>query len=282
MLGVAMKLFQRFLIFSALLGVVLGVSAVSIAAQWEPRPGWRDSYSVDGVCYCDSSNYDHGIGTKTVLAPDGFRRSVKQVCTDIESRFGKGSRDNRIPYNTIACGHGPANDAPDEDLVNGCPGRVDIGNAGCFETGPEWPLAALYGEPMQPLDRSSWSITANVNANSLSALADGNPQTRWSTGTAQKEGQWVEIDFGRLQLVDQIVMNTTASPNDYPRHIRLENHTADGVIENLPFTLEFSGEVTRLTLQPTQLHKIRIIQTGTTDHWYWSIHELHVGYSASE
>lgn len=276
-----MKLIQL-LLRIGLPGMVLSMSATAGTVQWEPRPGWRDSYSVDGVCYCDSSNYDHGIGAKTVLAPDGFRRSVKQICTDIESRLGRGRRDNRIPYNTIACGHGPANDAPDEDLVNGCPGRVDMGVAGCFETGPRWPLAALYGAPMQSLDRAGWSMTASVNNASLAALADGNPQSRWSTGSAQTDGQWVAIDLGRLQLVDQIVMDTAASPTDYPRQIRLEYHTADGVIENLPFTLDLSGEVTRLTLQPTQLRTIRIVQTGTTERWYWSIHELHVGYDASE
>ncbi len=262
--------------------VSIGFAAVTHAFAWEPKPGWRDSYAVDGICYCDTSNYDHGIGTKTVLAPDGFYRSVRQICVDIEDRFGKGSTVNRIPYNTIACGNGPANDAADEHLVNGCPGRVDMGAAGCFEIGPGWPLAHLYGPPMKRLDRSVWSISSNKNTKQLSALADGNATTRWTTSEKQSVGQWLEIDMGDQHLINQIVMDTTGSPQDYAREVRLESHTRSGEVEVIPYTAATIGEITRLVLPPTELRKLRIVQTGTTDHWYWSIHELHVGYLTPE
>lgn len=115
--------------------------------HWRPVAGWRDSYAVDGICYCDSTNYDHGIGEIMVSTPDGQRRSVVQICEDIKATFGTGRISDRIPYNTIACGHGPANNAPDENLQSGCPGRVDRGAAGCFELGPAWPLDLLYSDP---------------------------------------------------------------------------------------------------------------------------------------
>ncbi|OED37975.1 hypothetical protein AB833_21585 [Chromatiales bacterium (ex Bugula neritina AB1)] len=117
-----------------------------ISKRWKPYKSWRDSYSVDGICYCDSSNYDHGIGAVLIDTPDGRQRTVVQICNDIKTTYGTGRVSDRIPYNTIACGNAPANNAPDEDLKTGCPGRVDQGSSGCFQIGPPWPLDALYGK----------------------------------------------------------------------------------------------------------------------------------------
>ncbi len=111
------------------------------AQNYKPRPGWKDSYSVGGRCYCDSNGYDHGLAKKSASTPVG-RLNVVQICEDIEDALGTGPSNGRIPYNDIQCGHGPANDAADE---TGCPGRVDIGSAGCNVKGPRWDLDAVYG-----------------------------------------------------------------------------------------------------------------------------------------
>jgi hypothetical protein len=46
-------------------------------------------------------------------------------------------------YNDVQCGNGPENTAGDED-VGQCPGRVDLGKAGCNQIGPLWDLDDLY------------------------------------------------------------------------------------------------------------------------------------------
>lgn len=257
--------------------IALWLSLSSIALAWKPHPGWRDSYGVDGICYCDTTNFDHGIGDKTVLSPDGFRRSVRQICADIRQRYGQGATQGRIPYNTIACGHGPANDAADEDLVSGCPGRVDIGEAGCFDTGPQWPLNELYGTTMQRLDRSHWALNASVNQKNLKAMIDGKAESRWTTNTQQAPGQWVEIDLGVSRMINRIELESVGSPNDYPVQWRIEDRT-DAAPVVLPAVAEFTGEVTRLVIPDTTIQRLRIVQTGSSARWYWSIHELHVGY----
>ena len=119
----------------------LFVAHSAFSQNWNPNSGWEDSYAVDGVCYCNSSNYDHGLDNKTANTPIG-RLNVMEICNDIRSVLGEGRRSGRIPYNDIQCGNGPANDAPDE---TGCPGRVDIGSAGCDDIGPRWDLDAVYG-----------------------------------------------------------------------------------------------------------------------------------------
>ncbi|MGH1344839.1 MAG: hypothetical protein ACRBN8_24980 [Nannocystales bacterium] len=95
--------------------------------------GWADSYSVDGRCYCASS-FDHNIGELVVDTPAG-PRTVLQICEALGA--GPGIGGNPM-YNDIQCGHGPANDAGDEDW---CPGRVDQGTDGCCTAGPTWDLS---------------------------------------------------------------------------------------------------------------------------------------------
>ena len=115
-------------------------------AQWNPQPGWKDSYAVDGRCYCDSSNFDHNLSSKSADTPLG-KKNVVEICNDIRDKLGTGSKQGRIPFNDIQCGHGPANDAADEAA---CPGRVDIGPAGCDVKGPRWDLQAVYGDNAPP------------------------------------------------------------------------------------------------------------------------------------
>lgn len=267
------------------LAVLTLLFIVSNADAWEPRPGWRDSYAVDGMCYCDSSNYDHGIGKITVPASDGYSRSVQQICEDIKSKLGVGAKEGRIPYNTIACGNAPANDAVDEDLVTGCPGRVDLGNAGCFDIGPKWPLDKIYGLPVRTIDRSDWQISASDNQKNTAAMADGNSQTRWTTNRHQTHGQWLEIDLGALYKLNVVDLETVASRHDFPVEWLLEV-SVDGQQWSVAGSSEVSGdqallqrgEITRMRFSEARVRHLRITQTGQSKKYYWSVHELTAGY----
>ena len=71
----------------------------AVHAQENPQPGYKDSYAVDGVCYCDS-NFDHGIANINISTPIG-NRTVRQVCDDIEDALGTGRSSGRALYNDI-------------------------------------------------------------------------------------------------------------------------------------------------------------------------------------
>ena len=124
---------------------------------------WSDSYSVDGQCYCDS-NFDHGLSSITVDTPDGVK-SVPQVCSDITSRFGSGRFNNRVYYNTIQCGHGPANNAADESVCPGIPLAAGnyTGNR-CQQTGATWNLDLVYpAQTTQPAPVDSAPVDEPVD-----------------------------------------------------------------------------------------------------------------------
>lgn len=109
-----------------------------------PSPGWADSYSIGGKCYC-ATTFDHGIGNYTVNTPAGVK-TVRDVCNAIGPGPGKSS--NPV-YNTVQCGHEPAHD--DAIIIGGqpvkdekvCPGRVDQGSGGCQNKGPLWDLSVF-------------------------------------------------------------------------------------------------------------------------------------------
>ena len=127
--------------------IMAGSFFSSALAQNIPDPtratGWSDSYSVDGQCYCDT-NFDHGLSSVSVETNDG-RKPVTEICADIRSTFGNGSTQGRLYFNTVQCGHGPANNAADESVCPGIPRATgDYTGNRCNEKGATWNLDQLY------------------------------------------------------------------------------------------------------------------------------------------
>ncbi len=113
--------------------------------QWNPQhPGWTDSFAANGFCWCNSSNFDHGIGTKTVTI-NGTNYKIIDICDELKKHPQyRAFQNGDAPYNDIQCGNGPANDAADE---TGCPGRTDLGPSGCNQIGPKWDMNWLQTRP---------------------------------------------------------------------------------------------------------------------------------------
>ena len=257
---------------------------VAVSQEWNPRPNWKDSYAVDGVCYCDSNGYDHNLDSKSADTPIGIQ-NVVDICETIERVMGQGSTDGRIPYNDIQCGNGPPNDAADE---LGCPGRVDIGPQGCDQIGPKWDLETAYadqvGQPQPPeipedgsrLDTSDWVITASHNNNQVNNMIDGSASSRWTTGTFQTQGQWIVIDLATTLSFDQIVLNVDQSPNDYPRFYSIFVSSNDSDWGSAVISGVGQQSVTNIAFDSQTARYIRIEQNGTSQRNWWSIHELEI------
>jgi len=170
--------------------------------QTNPRVSFQDSYSVDGVCYCNSSNFDHNIGDVLVDTPVGEMRVI-EVCADIRSVLGTGRSNGRIPYNDIQCGNGPANDAGDEDQDD-CPGRVDIGREGCQQRGPLWDLESVYASSTGGNgNNSSGDFVSFRKSNNRGFAIDGNRGGSngqnvylWQFSATNVNQHWDEISRG--------------------------------------------------------------------------------------
>ena len=110
--------------------------------------------------------------------------------------------------------------------------------------------------------------------NVLQAL-DGNPNTRWSTRTVQRPGQWFEIDLSTVRTLKRLIVDNATSPNDYPRgyiiSLSQDQRTWTELARNdhnsAPIDISFSARTARF---------VRIEQTGSSDQWWWSIHRIGV------
>ena len=255
-----------------------------VFAQPNPRSGWKDSYSVDGVCYCDSNGFDHGADRLRVDTPIG-ELSVVQICADIENVLGTGRSSGRALYNDLQCGNGPPNNAGDED-PDQCPGRVDMGRAGCQIIGPAWDLEAVYGDggptggPVTPLppviETGTYSATASDNAGDTNLAIDGDTDTRWSTRGSQRPGQTFTLDLGDTENVNQVFLNSLLNPNDGPAGYNLAIST-NGRNFNTVATGSNGGGLTVIDFPTESARYIRITQTGSKSGNWWSIHEISVG-----
>jgi hypothetical protein len=105
---------------------------------------------------------------------------------------------------------------------------------------------------------------------------DANPSSRFSTGTKQVGGEWLQIDLGASGTVDQVTISV--SNGDYGRHLQIRmsnsaNDTAAAVLAEQDgvtglLTFEFAAKTARYVL---------ITQTGMdmgTDTAWWSVQDV--------
>ena len=156
----------------------------------------------------------------------------------------------------------PAQDAPEPDAPAS---EQDIDQ-----------LVALA--PKGPLDTSKWALEASSGADAVSAAIDGDPSTRWTTREVQRPGQWLEIDLGETSVFDSIELSSLASPGDYPRGYELfaSNSRADWGEPVAAADNSDGGAVLTARFAPVNARYLRIVQTGSAERLWWSIHEITV------
>ena len=138
------------------------------------------------------------------------------------------------------------------------------------------------------LSSDGWTLTDNLHdspelAAAFGAVAlDGNPATRWTTNRAMQPGDALTLDMGKSQRVAKITLDSTASPNDYPRGYTVEaspdGKTWTEVARATSAQAESSVQkgVLAISFTPTNARFLRITNLGTAVGLFWSVHELTV------
>ena len=143
-----------------------------------------------------------------------------------------------------------------------------------------WTITELRASLPAPLaNRKEWKLTASHGGETCSLAVDGNAETRYSTGTPQIAGMWLQIELPHEATVLGLELDSAKSPGDYPRGYDVTLST-DGTNWGKPVASgKGSGAVTNIAFAPAKAKFIRIKQTGT-DGLFWSVHELQVFASA--
>ncbi len=136
----------------------------------------------------------------------------------------------------------------------------------------------VVSNPVPPPPVGQMKATASHNNvyqgyDNLTQALDNNLYTRWSTTQPQKPGMWFQLDLGQPQTVTQVQLDNANSPNDYPRgyivKISLNGQTWETVAEN-----PNNDKPVNVVFTAREIRFIRVEQTGSTDRWWWSIHEV--------
>lgn len=127
------------------------------------------------------------------------------------------------------------------------------------------------------LPRTGWAATAsNVSpyGDVPARMLDGDLNTRYSSGTGQYNGMWIQVDMGQPETFNEITLNSGPSTGDYAP-------SADVYVSNDASTWTKVGAVVgngplEVVSFPTQTARyIKVVNTGSSGNW-WSIAELNV------
>ncbi len=115
---------------------------------------------------------------------------------------------------------------------------------------------------------------------------DGNPDSRWSTNRAMIAGDTYKLNLGALHCVSRLTLDSRESPHDYPHGYRIEvscdgtNWKTAAVATPAQAAMAQHQGYLDIKFSKQKAKLIRIVDTGGSTNWNWSIHELSI-YDAS-
>jgi len=141
------------------------------------------------------------------------------------------------------------------------------------------PWTALELEKLEPpllTNRKQWKLTASHGADKLNGCVDGNPKSRYDTGTSQVPGMWIQVELQKASKVNRILLDSKGSTRDYPRGYEVQS-SMDGKKWSIPLA-KGSGKhpITDIIFPTTEAKYLKITQTGSVSGLFWSIHEIQI------
>jgi glucosylceramidase len=164
---------------------------------------------------------------------------------------------------------------------------VREGDEGFTYTLPAYSLATFTwkGNPggsqgLAELDPAGWSATANPNGPTdpccqgdvAGNAVDDDASTRWSTGTGQQPGQYLQIDLGHPEPVREMVFDTGVSLGDYPRGYTMQV-SSNGAEWSTVNSGAGSGQMTDVPLNGAAIQYVRMTLTASSGSW-WSVADV--------
>lgn len=174
-------------------------------------------------------------------------------------------------------------------LTNQIAETKDFGNTTAVELSNRRKFLSPPLAPSIPVSLSRLRATASDGNDRLFAAFDANRDSKWYSGQRQSGDEWIRIDFDRPLQVEGIrLLISERSLGDYPRDLAIDAIDKAGnkttlrrgpVLAELAKGLLADGDYPWIDISVPSKGPIRAIvlrQTGTTQSWYWSIHELQV------
>ena len=130
-------------------------------------------------------------------------------------------------------------------------------------------LVAVAGASAQPAGPADPCCAADLAAHAV----DDDASTRWSTGTAQASGQYLQVDLGCRTRISRLVLDTGAGTGDYPRGYTV-SVSDDGRRWSRPIaTGAGTGQLTAIAMGDRPTRYVRITLTAGAGNW-WSVADV--------
>ncbi|OKP82721.1 hypothetical protein A3844_23815 [Paenibacillus helianthi] len=145
-------------------------------------------------------------------------------------------------------------------------------------TSPDWWSIAefhIYNEQM--LSKSGWTATASSSdpsGNVASRGIDGSGSTWWASGAGQTNGQYYQVDFGRAETFNRVLIDAGTHTTDYPRGYQIQV-SADASTWTTIASGTGSSPSVLVDFAPQTARYLKVVQTGNASNW-WTIAELNV------
>jgi beta-glucosidase len=126
------------------------------------------------------------------------------------------------------------------------------------------------------LSRTGWIASGTASGDAPANAIDGNSGTRWSTGAAQVNGQFFQVDMLAAKTFKQLTLDAAGSAGDYPRGYQVfvsndgttwGSAVASGTPTTALVTISFATQTARY---------IKVVQTGSVTPNWWSLYEFNV------
>lgn len=132
------------------------------------------------------------------------------------------------------------------------------------------------GSSTAALPRTGWTATASPSSTTdvPARMLDGDPATRWSSGTPMADGNTVTVDLGATRSFGRLTMDSAGSTLDYARGYTVAV-SADNATWRTVATGAGSAALLSVPLGSQSARYLRITQTGSASSW-WSIAELNL------
>jgi glucosylceramidase len=137
------------------------------------------------------------------------------------------------------------------------------------------------GEALTQLDPSAWHASADptgptnpcCQADVAGNAVDDDASTRYSTGTGQQPGQYLQVDLGRRQSVREIVYDTGVNLGDYPRGYSVTVSSDGTTWSPAVATGSGNGQLTVVPLTGAPVRLVRLTLTVPSASW-WSVADV--------
>jgi glucosylceramidase len=137
------------------------------------------------------------------------------------------------------------------------------------------------GQGLTALDPSRWHATADpggptnpcCQGDVASNAIDDDASTRYSTGTGQQSGQYLQVDFGRPESVREIIYDAGVNIGDYPRDYAVTVSSDGESWSPAVATGSGSGQLTVVPLTGAPVRFVRMTLTASSGSW-WSVADV--------